>query len=135
MSEVQYSHAIDRLLQVLPDIGPYYESRMSELYANGNPHVVYGSIFVEYINSTANDLGGQLHNMKDRMLKKCFRLIEELSSSSDYQTRCLVETSVIEALLGEKGGLERFAPYMGSETKVIAREVARGWDLDTGPIS
>ena len=132
MIDLIYSNIINYLLQVLPDMRQYYEVRIEELCAAGNPHVVYGSIFVEYINSLASGIGGHSHNMKNRMLKECFRLIEELSSSSDFQTRCLVETSVIEALLGEKGGLERFAPYMGLKTKMIARDVARRWDLDVG---
>ncbi len=135
MADVQYSNVIAHLLQVLPDIRQLYEKRSAELYADCNPHVVYGSILVEYIDSIANGLVGPNHALNDQRLKEAFQLIEELSASSDFESRCLAETSVLEALLGEKGGLERFAPYMRSETKKLARGVAQSWGLNAELLS
>ena len=135
MSGLPYSNVIARLLQVLPDIRGYYGHRSTELYAEGNPHVVYGSILVEYIESLMKALGRPDQATADRMLREAFNLIEELSSSSDFETRCLAETSVLEALLGERAGLERFAPYMGPETKNLARGIAQLWGLNVDLLS
>jgi hypothetical protein len=135
MADLQYSDVIPRLLQALPDIRGYYEKRCPELYAENNPYVIYGFILVEYMNGLAAKLGGPRPDTSERMLRDAFGLIEELSASSDFQTRCLAETGVLEALLGEKGGLEQFAAYMGPETKKLARVVADAWSLNTQLLS
>jgi len=135
MTDIKYSQVNKYLLDVLPTIRQHFENAISALYAHDNPHVVYGSILVEYINSLANELGGPNHIVSDRVLRDCFRLIEELSASSDFETRCLVETSVVEGLFSEKDGLQRFAPYMGVETKKLARTVAESWGLNVEVLS
>lgn len=135
MSGIRYSNVITHLFLALPEILGYYDQRASALYADGNAHVTYGSILVEFINSLRNRLEGQDHIEVDRVLKRAFALIEELSSSDDFETRSLVETSVLEALLGEQGDLERFASYMGRQTKELAAAVAREWGLNTDLLS
>jgi hypothetical protein len=135
MSQTQYSNVVTELLRALPDIRQHYEKMSAELYANGNPHVVYGSIFVEYINALVNKFMGSDHDIAYQRLRDAFCLIEELAASTDFETRCLVETSVLEALLGEKGGVGRFANYMGPETKRLARRVAQRWGLDSELLS
>jgi hypothetical protein len=127
MSQIRYSEVVAHLLEALPEIRRYYEKRSVELYANGNAHVVYGSILVEYISALANDLFD--HDKSNEILIKAFDFIERLASSTDFEVQCLIETSVLEALLGEKGGLDRFAEYMGSETKRLAQGIALQWGL------
>jgi hypothetical protein len=135
MIDLPYSSVIARLFEAIPDIREYYAQRSSELYAEGNPHVVYGSILVDYIDAASKRLEGLQHDASDQQLRQAFDLIEQLSVSSDFETRCLAETSVLEALLGEKDGIRRFAPYMGPETKALARGIAQSWGLNSEPLS
>lgn len=117
-------------MQEFPDIQLRYKQRIVDLYAQNNPHVLYGSIFVGYINDTWENSANMPSGKIKQVLKKCFLFLEGILSSADFETRCLGETSVLEALLGEEGGLERYAPFMGPETKVIAKDIACKWGLD-----
>ena len=135
MVRLRYAEAIDYLLESLPQIQQYYSKRSAQLYADKNPHVVYGSILVEFLNEFAREVTGPTREIADSILKAAFRTIEALSASNDFELRYLVKTSVLEGLLGEKGGLESFAPFMHHETKKLARELAETWGLDTRILS
>jgi hypothetical protein len=135
MADVKYSDAIAYLFSTFPELQSTFERRAKELYGEGLPDIVYGSVFVEYLNSLADELGGTTHAVSDESLRKGFRLIEELSDSTDFETVCLAEVSVIEGLLGDKGGLERFAPLMGPKTRQLARRVAEAFGLETDQLS
>lgn len=126
MHELTYSNAVDYLLQSLPEFRPYYDDRARELYAFDNPHVVYGSILVEYIESIARGLAEQFNKPNDQLIRSTFAIIENLSSSHDFEVRCLIETGFLEALLKGKGDLKRFSPYMGLATRELARQVTQG---------
>jgi hypothetical protein len=131
MDKLRYSNAIPYLLNALPGIRGYYDRRAPELYAHNNPHVSYGSIFVEYIQSLVQKLQTPHRDDAEHELKKAFDLIEQLSGSSDFELRCLAETSVLESLLGEPAGLARFVSYLGPDSKKLARKIAEKWDLDS----
>jgi|SRR5208283_3779393 len=123
MQGLAYADVIPYLLKVIPEIRQLYERRVKALYAENNPHVIYGSIFFEHIESLEKQLEGPNREAAESSLRKAFLLLEELSSSEDFQTRCLAETSVLESLLGEKGGHKRYERFMGSETRKLARDV------------
>ena len=131
MPNVKYSNVTEYLFANLPSIRVYYEARSAELYAGNNPHVIFGSILVDYANEIYKNLVASIYIENDNLLKDIFSVLENLSASSDFETRCLMETTVLEGLLGEDGGLERFARYMGPETKKLARSLAEDWGLNT----
>jgi len=135
MANVQFENVITYLYEAFPDVRPHFEQKSKELYGEGLPHVVYGSVLVEYLNSLADQIGGENHAISDKRLKEVFGLIEELSESKDFETVCLVKTSVIEGVLGEKNGLKRFAAYMGPITRKLAHDLAQSWDLNTELLS
>jgi hypothetical protein len=130
MPNVPYSEVIPYLLEALPSIRQHYERTAAGLYAENNPHVVFGSILVEYIQDLARARSGEHDENSEDELNMSFSLLENMASSSDPETIWLIETSVLEGLLGEKGGLESFAPYMGPATRELARKVAESWELD-----
>ena len=109
----------------LPDVQPHFEQRLKELYGVGLPHVLYGSVLVEYLNSLADEIGQQNDAISEKRLKDVFGQIEELSGSDDFETVCLVKTSVMEGLLKGKSGLRRFTGYMGPITKKLLPEAER----------
>lgn len=125
MIVVKYSEAIDHLLRSSTEIRRFYDARAREFYAFDNPHVVYGSILVEYVNSLMGELDARSRGSLDGRLKNIFGLIEELALSPDFAVRCLIETGFLEGLLREEGDLDRFSPHMGPATKALAREVVR----------
>src|SRR5262245_21726248 len=135
MANVEYANVITHLYETLPYVRLHFEERSKELYGDNLPHVVYGSVLVEYLNSLAEGIGGQNHAICDGRLKEAFGLIEELSGSEDFETVCLVKTGVIEGVLGQKKGLERFAAYLGPITRKLAHSVAQSWGLNTEQLS
>ena len=127
----KYENAITCLYEVVPDVRTYFEKRSKELCGEGNEHVVYGSVLVEYINSLVDGVGGENGPHCESRLKELFRFVEELSMSEDFETICLIETGFIEGLLCRKNGLERFAIYMKPTTRMLAKRVAKRWGLNT----
>jgi hypothetical protein len=121
VKEVAYSSVISRLLETVPGIRGHYEKRLPELYAVDNPHVIYGSILPEYVDQL---LARREQGNGDTELRSAFALIEILASNGDFEARCLVETSVLEALLlDEQDRFPVIHPLMGPETKKLARLV------------
>jgi hypothetical protein len=124
MRDLPYSAVISRLLESLPEIQPYYDGRVKEaFYAEGIPDVIYGSILVEYLNQLAEALEMSQDSSSraaEQSLKRAFDLLEELAASSDFETRCIVEVSVMEGLLPSRSDFRRFRPYMGPKTLEMA---------------
>ena len=125
MASVKYENVIAHLYEAFPDVQPHFEQRLKELYGVGLPHVLYGSVLVEYLNSLADEIGQQNDAISEKRLKDVFGQIEELSGSDDFETVCLVKTSVMEGLLKGKSGLRRFTGYMGPITKKLLPEAER----------
>jgi len=130
MDDLFHADPIEFLLERLPAIRDVYSLRAPMLYAHGNPHVVYGSILVDFLHSLAAARSEANRAETDSILFRAFNLIDYLSSSEQIEFQNLAETSVLEGLLGERGGMEQFAPYMGSATKRLAKRIADRWALD-----
>jgi hypothetical protein len=112
------------MIEAIPNMRNYYDRRVKELYAENNPYVIYGSIFVEYILAQTPQLEAIDRSIAEENLTRAFALLEELSASDDFETRCLAETGTLESLIGESKGLGRFEAFMGPETVKLARAVA-----------
>ena len=120
MANVAYENAIAYLYDRLPDLQSHFKQRSKELYGEGLPHVVYGSVLVEYLESLADKIERQNDLFSDERLKDVFKHIEELSKSDDVKTIYLVKTGFMEGLSSGKKGLNPFAAYMGPETMKLA---------------
>jgi hypothetical protein len=121
---IGYDQVINHLFEKIPEFLPKYEKEATKLYASGCPYIIYGTILTDYLLELSNALSGPNSTKAQHILEKAFTLLEELASSDDFQTRCLVETGLLEALLDEEGRLKQFAPMMGPNTKELARSVA-----------
>ena len=130
MKDVSFENAISYLLQQIPEIRDFYERRCVELYAQGLADVVFGSILVEYLTITADEGADSEADSAANTITRIFEMIEDLATSSDFNTRCLVEVSVLESILGEEGGLKRFGSYMGRQTRAMASALAKRWELN-----
>jgi hypothetical protein len=119
MANVEYENVITSLYEALPDLQGPFEKRSKELYGHGLPHIVYGSVLVEYVESLADNVELPDDEVSDKRLKRVFGFIEELSGSDDSETIYLVQTGFLEGLAGLSSGLQRFATYM--ETAEIVR--------------
>ena len=125
MQTVTYPSLIPRLLEGLPGIRDLYESRLHELYAEGNPCVIYGSILPEYVEQQMAQLQSPNRDRARSEMLSVFTLIETLASRGDFDTRCVVETEFLESmLLGTTDWYPLLEPFMGAETRRSAETVA-----------
>ena len=59
----------------------------------------------------------------EMLLKRCFVHVEKLAESSDFETRCVIEASLMETLIGENGGWSRYKRFLGAATRRMAEDV------------
>lgn len=120
MANIAYENVIAYLFDALPDVQPQFIQRSRELYGQGLPHIVYGSVLVEYVYALVDKVERQDDHIANKRLNEVFKIIEELSESDDFETICLVKASFLEGLSSGKKGLKPFAAYMGPETTKLA---------------
>jgi hypothetical protein len=132
MSDLRYSEVVERLLQVFPQMREPYAAEARRWQPDRPPpHIVYVDLFGPYLRRLVENMSDKDGDEHRSLLHIAFSLIEELSASTDFETRALAETGVLEDLLGEAGGVQRFALFMGPQTKKLARKVADRWRLDS----
>jgi hypothetical protein len=126
MPNVRYADVISYLFEQLPNVRQDFERRAKQLYGDGLPHVLYGSVLTEYVEDLLGRLEGPAGEDAKKTLHKIFSLLEVLCSSDDFDTRCLVETGVLESLLlSEKDQFNSLKSFMGPKTKQVALQVLR----------
>jgi hypothetical protein len=124
LTDVAYKKVVDRLLSVVPEIQSDYECEAEFWSPQAVPaHIVYGSVFVRFITRLVAESSSNDDPERDELLSRCFELIEELSVSSDFETRCVIEASVLEALLREPGDWKRFHELFRPNTMKLAQKL------------
>lgn len=124
MTNVSYSAVVSRLLYVIPEIRSEYEEEEARWGGDQPPaHIVYGSVFPKFINRIISEEPENGKKELSDIVNRAFDLIEELTNSDDFETRCVVEASVLESLLGAPGGWDRFSHLFRPSTMKKARDV------------
>lgn len=132
MIDVKYKDIVKRLLDVIPELSGKYNKEVTWWAPEEPPpDVVYGDMFSDYVSDLERRCTRECSASDQEQLRRAFDLIEELASSSDIETRCIIEVSVLESLLGDKGGVKRFARFMKARTKNMAANLADRWELET----
>ena len=87
-----------------------------------SPHIVYGSIFSKFVRDAVQS---STSKTSKEIIDKAFNFMEIMSNSVDIRVICLLETGLLESLLGEtKEDWSLFSPYFKSNTKKIAENLA-----------
>jgi len=126
MTNIAYQNVITTLLSDIPEVNGDYElERKSWAPDDVHAHVVYGTVFAEFIRRTEESWRSTTDDDYELILKRCFAHVEKLVGSSDFETRCVVEASLLEALIGESGDWSRYSRFFGAKTRRMAEEVKR----------
>ncbi len=126
MVDVAYQDVTTTLLSDIPEVSSDYEQEQKiwapdEVHA----HVVYGTVLPRFIERVGNLWASTTDDDYESLLKRCFAHVEKLAASSDFETRCVVEASLLETLIGEDGDWSRYSRFFGSNTRRMAEEVKR----------
>jgi len=126
MSDIAYQNVTTTLLDDIPEMRSDYEVEQrswepDEVHA----HVVYGTVLPKFISENQARWAETNDEKYDSLLRRCFGHVEKLASSSDFETRCVIEASLLETLIGEDGGWSLYNRFFGKETKKMAEEVKR----------
>ncbi|MDA0810456.1 MAG: hypothetical protein O3B68_20885 [Planctomycetota bacterium] len=126
MTNITYQNVTTVLLSDIPEVsGEYEREQKSWAPDDVHAHVVYGTIFAEFLRRTEEKWRNTANDDCERVLKRCFAHIEKLAASSDFETRCVVEASLLETLIGENGDWSRYSPFFGPKTSRMAEDVKR----------
>ncbi len=126
MNDLAYDRIFPALLEDIPELHEEYQREQSRWAPEDVPvHVFYGTNVAHFIQQLESSLGSSPGNLPHDRLRRCFLHIESLAASSDFQTRCVVQASLLETLIGEPGGWSRFHPYFGLHTNHLAEKVRR----------
>jgi hypothetical protein len=123
-----YDTTVDLLLTDIPEIRPAYEVEHAKWRdSRPPPHVVYGSVFVTFLRSIINRLDQSGAETDEEIVSRSFRLIEKLASSSDFETRCIVQASILESLLESENTYRSIAHRFGKCSKQMALRLLADW--------
>lgn len=124
MPDVAYHDVTTTLLSDIPEISSDYEQEQKSWAPNDvHAHVVYGTVLPKFIEQAESSWVSTSDDEYESLLKRCFAHIEKLAASSDFETRCVVEASLLETLIGDNGDWSRYKRFFGSNTKRMAEEV------------
>lgn len=109
-----YSSIVDTLAERFE--GVFSESEIKE---DGDlPHVFFEHYFVPYIKKNIFE-----HNEKE--IKNIFDYLEKMVESDDFEVNCLLQVSVLEALISDNTVRNELKKYMGFETEKIYNEILK----------
>lgn len=129
----RYSEVVSSLLREVPEISVIYQQEQLKWGLQSiPPHIAYGSLFSDFLRQILTAGTREIGHSRSDIIRRSFGLIEELAQSPDFQTRCVVEASVLESLLGEdKDDWQRFSPFFGKATLQMALGVAEKMGIRT----
>ena len=113
---IPYERAVEKVLDQVPEFRPEYEALQAGP-SRDLPHPIFGGLTAFVIKLLENGKGNRL------LLKRVFRILEELSSSEDIRTRALVQVSFLENLGKESWALKTAVPLMGQRTRTLSDAV------------
>ena len=123
MVDVAYVDVVRRLLEVVPEIRNDYEREAVNWGADEpHAHVVFGSMFAGFIDELATAVSENDDEKLREILDRLFDLIEELTLSSDFETRCVIEAGALESLLGDTDGWDRFSKHFRRNTMPVSAQ-------------
>jgi hypothetical protein len=126
MTDIAYRNVTTTLLSDIPEIRRDYDLEQKNWAPDDvHVHVVYGTVLPRFIERVEKSWATTSDDEYESILKRCFSHVEKLAASSDFETRCVVEASLLETLIGANGDWSRYSRFFGSNTRRMAEEVKR----------
>ena len=126
MTDIAYQNVTTTLLNDIPEVRSEYELEQKNWTPDEvHAHVVYGTVLAKFIQRIEKSWTNTSDDEYESLLKRCFAHVEKLAGSSDFETRCVIEASLMETLIGENGDWSRYSRFFGSNTMRMAEEVKR----------
>ena len=120
-------YCLDRLFTEIPEIhsiGGELKQILDEYLAEGpRAHLVYEDILSYFILNLLNK--DYLIPQEKELIKKLFKLIEELATHEDHEVRCVAEVSLIEPLLDKMNPIEKLINHLLPKSLELAKEVGK----------
>jgi hypothetical protein len=124
MNDIAYQNVTTTLLREIPEVSGDYELEQKNWAPDEvHAHVVYGTVFAKFIERIEESWTCTSEDKYELLLKRCFVHIENLATSSDFETRCVIEASLLETLIGEDGDWSRYSRFFGPNTRRMAEDV------------
>lgn len=129
MTDIPYEQAVEALLRFVPEIRSDYDSERAKWHGNPPPaHVLYGSVFVYFLQEKLERFRRLGEKPDDAIIQRAFQLVEDLATSEDFETRCIVQASILESLLEDKGSYQVVSTRLGQRTKQMALKLMADWN-------
>ncbi|MCA9040062.1 MAG: hypothetical protein KDA65_06945 [Planctomycetaceae bacterium] len=129
MANIAYADLTSLLLQRLPELREeYLLERESWKPDDVPPHLMCGSVLPRLLDRLEAACRRSVGNEDEKILNRAFILVEEMATSRDFETRCTIEASLLETLLGESDGWQRFSRFFHPETMRMAERVNRRFE-------
>ena len=126
MNDISYRDVTRTLVSDIPEVRSDYEREHTNWAPDDvHAHVVYGTVFAKFIQRIEERWASTADDECELLLHRCFAHVEKLANSSDFETRCVIEASLMETLIGENGDWSHYNRFFGSVTRRIAAEVKR----------
>ena len=112
---IQYSQLTSRyLLKMFPEFKKEINAQIAFLEEE-LPHCIYANVInpflVRYFKTS---------NLKDtELVERIFNFYEDLAVNGDFETKCLLEVSLLEPLWDCRESYLGAQKFMGNETKVV----------------
>ena len=103
----------DFIMRRFPELKKQVEEEMEGL-DEFLPHAVFGNVFNPFVVKLLK----QDDYKTNSTLKRIFEMYENLSSNGDFETKNLVQVTLLEYLWDEKITYERSMELMGEKTRV-----------------
>ena len=126
MNDLSYRDVTRTLVSDIPEVRSDYErEHINWAPDDVHAHVVYGTVFAKFIQRIEERWASTADDECELLLHRGFAHVEKLANSSDFETRCVIEASLMETLIGENGDWSHYNRFFGSVTRRIAAEVKR----------
>lgn len=126
MTDIKYPNVTTTLLSDIPEVSDDFLSEQRKWDPDDvHAHVVYGTIFAKFVIRVGENLNSTSDEDCEKLLKRCFKHVEKLAGSSDFETRCVIEASFMETLIGENGDWSSYSRLFGPKTEKMAINVKR----------
>ena len=128
MTGITYDTVVTELIQTIPELSDKYTTLLSQWDTDRpGPHVVY-DLYVDHLAELAAQIGDP---QVEERLTRAVGLLERLACSEDFAVQCLVDTSLVEALVDMRETLGKISKYMGAVTRVRIRKYCLQLGFDT----
>ncbi len=86
-------------------------------------HIMFGMVIVPYIRKIVTESPDKT--------KKAFAFIEAMELDNDPEIGNVAEVSVLEALMTDEGGMQKYMGYIGPESLKAARYMSQFYNVES----